>query len=592
MKTLHKIIAVAMVLLLTLSVIPASFAMGENETEALPIGNISTTPIVTTQDANETEAIPITFETAEESVAETAAAEEVVEVADEVSEAEEPAAVEETVVEEPAAVEETVVEEPTAVEEVAEPAAEEPITVGDEATEGELTAEVVEITVVDEILAFTGTICWDDDSNSSGLRPDEVYVSVYYYDASGERKSVTENCPVPGDEDDPETEDVWEFILFMPVITYDEVVEEGGYFEAFVNPNSEDYYCSDDTAVEDELGYKIEADAENYTLDATLTLVEPEPEPEMEFMTFGLTSLYMGAATTPTLGIDKDAGTITAKVAWDDADVESSRPDSLIVTLQYDDGWLFSDWTDYATATATAADDWYVTFNVDASKLNSYDSDEWRVTTSYALAYTVTKGTSDNNFVMTCKFNPINPDSMTITPRIVWVDDGNVDSRPESIQILVYEKYLSSASWQNYNTYHGVSGDYYLTKDNNWCLTIGVSETSSATNSLHWKIEVVGDYSNYEITGGTDDEDLVLTFKLKTCSITVHNVWIDGDGTDRPSCVVFVWKIIDGKPNWVDHEVLGPNDSSCTFTDLDYKSSDGEAIAYAVSVAPMSALDE
>ena len=565
MRALYKFSAFLLAVLMAFSLVTMGFAAGENETEALPIGGFSSSSTTTTQDANETEAIPISVGLTEETVEvveEVAEVEEVTLTAETESatEAESATETESIAPTESAAEAESV----SLTESAAESAAPAEIAGAATTTDAEtgtnaVTEETIEEIVVteDDFVEFAGTICWDDDSDFEELRPDEVLVSVYYYDANGDLKVVNEDYSVPGEDDDPETEDAWEFTIMMPTLTYDELAENGGYFEAFVNPNSEDYYCSDDSAEEAESGYEIEVDTENFTLEATLALVEPEPELDilsMPLLTMSAMPMtLLGAEAIPTLGIDYDACTITAHVAFDDADAPAiaTRPSEVTLTLQYlhTDGKWYNAPTSKVTArsiTTSEDDNWYAVFEVEGNWLSGHT---WRVVASGTLGnYTAAPGDVDNDFTATLTYTPINDneDDESIIVHVAWNDGGAEESRPDSVKlVLTYQ--IGGNDENPVNNYiefwhleTTVGADYYtVTADNDWYLDIDVSKITPSKCNF-WVTVYADDevWDNYTVTPGDASNSYTVILGPGPGKIKASVEWDDGNYASlRPESV-------------------------------------------------------
>ena len=589
MRALYKFSAFLLAVLMAFSLVTMGFAAGENETEALPIGGFSSSSATTTQDANETEAIPISVGLTEETVEVVEEVAEVEEVAltaetESATEAESATETESIAPTESAAEAESASLTESAAESVAPAEIAGAATTTDAETgTNAVTEETIEEIVVteDDFVEFAGTICWDDDSDAEELRPDEVLVSVYYYDANGDLKVVNEDYSVPGEDDDPETEDAWEFTIMMPTLTYDELAENGGYFEAFVNPNSEDYYCSDDSAEEAESGYEIEVDTENFTLEATLALVEPEPELDilsMPLLTMSAMPMtLLGAEAIPTLGIDYDACTITAHVEWDDGNYASLRPESVELELQYYDGA----WTTYNTATTTADDEWKVSFSVDAESLDNYD--EWQVIASGSYDnYMITTGDGGNDYTVTFTYAPgVNTDDGTITVHVVWDDDGAVDSRPASVTLSLYY-------WLPGYEYDIDSLEKRVKASDDWFLTTDIKKAGSAYTHYAWSVTVKSTdkvWDNYTVTPGDESNGYTITLTPTSGTITVNTNWLDGNGADRPEAKVCLYKITGETVEYVDDAMLCADTgwTECTFSGLALTDG-GVSISYGIAL--------
>lgn len=149
---------------------------------------------------------------------------------------------------------------------------------------------------------------------------------------------------------------------------------------------------------------------------------------------------------------------------------------------------------------------------------------------------------ADENFYIANKLQTI---PLTVTK--TWSDGNNVQGeRPESLGVTVRE------------------GDhtlqFTLSADNNWTKNVRVPKRSDSNYTATEDLTGIANYTPVDSSVNATDNAVYVSFtnQIKTTSVTVNKVWVDGNPENRPGSIEFVLKRNGGV---YDHYTLSEEDN-------------------------------
>lgn len=133
---------------------------------------------------------------------------------------------------------------------------------------------------------------------------------------------------------------------------------------------------------------------------------------------------------------------------------------------------------------------------------------------------------ADENFYIANKLQTI---PLTVTK--TWSDGNNVQGeRPESLGVTVREG--------------GHTLQFTLSAGNNWTKNVRVPKRSDSNYTATEDLTGIANYTQVDSSVNATDNAVYVSFtnQIKTTSVTVNKVWVDGNPENRPGSIEFVLK--------------------------------------------------
>lgn len=133
---------------------------------------------------------------------------------------------------------------------------------------------------------------------------------------------------------------------------------------------------------------------------------------------------------------------------------------------------------------------------------------------------------ADENFYIANKLQTI---PLTVTK--TWSDGNNAQGeRPESLGVTVQEG--------------GHKLQFTLSADDNWTKNVRVPKRSDSNYTATEDLRGIANYTQVDSSVNATDNAVYVSFtnQIKTTSVTVNKVWVDGNPENRPGSIEFVLK--------------------------------------------------